>query len=151
MTVRPAPHILKVVTVEDSLIIADRLQSMLREMNNISFLGNARNIATALNLISLQKPHVVILDILLQDDMPNANGLNLLIILKKKYPNLKVIMLTNLSGTQYRNTCVAFGADCFLDKTNEFELIPETLKKFSIPETDLLSDVESKKRPDKWR
>jgi DNA-binding NarL/FixJ family response regulator len=136
-----SPYVLKVVTVDDSLVIADRLQTMLAEMDNVSFLGNARNISAALNLISLQKPHVVILDIYLEDDMPNANGINLLMVLKKKYPDLKIIMLTNLSETQYRNTCIAFGADFFFDKTNEFEMIPETLRKI-----DAIVDTESKKR-----
>jgi DNA-binding NarL/FixJ family response regulator len=130
MTASPAPYVLKIVTVDDSLIIAERLRTMLGEMHNVNFLGNARNISTALNLIRIHKPHVVILDIYLEDDMPKANGINLLIILKNKYPELKIIMLTNLSEPQYRNTCIAFGADFFFDKTNEFNMIPETLNKF---------------------
>jgi DNA-binding NarL/FixJ family response regulator len=145
MTASPSPYILKVVTVEDSLAIAERLQIMFAEINYVSFLGNARNIATALNLIDLQKPHVVIMDIYLEDDMPKANGVNLLVILKKKYPDLKIIMLTNLSETQYRNTCVAFGADFFFDKTNEFDKIPGTLKAL-IDKKGALVDNEFKKR-----
>jgi DNA-binding NarL/FixJ family response regulator len=119
--------LLKVVTVEDSLIVAKRLQGMLEEIDNVSFLGNATRIAKALELIYRQKPDVVILDINLEGDLPVANGINLLITLKAKYKNIKVIMLTNLVEDQYRNTCRAFGADHFLDKSNDFMRIPDTL------------------------
>jgi DNA-binding NarL/FixJ family response regulator len=146
MTESTAPYVLKIVTVDDSLAIAERLKNMLAEMDNVNFLGNARNITSALNLISLQKPDVVVLDIYLEDDMPKSNGINLLIILKKKYPDLKIIMLTNLSETQYRNTCVAFGADFFFDKTNEFDMIPETLEKLISIRSNVLANSDSKKR-----
>jgi DNA-binding NarL/FixJ family response regulator len=59
--------------------------------------------------------------------MPKANGLNLLITLKQRYPKMKVIMLTNLAEPQYRNTCKAFGADYFFDKSVDFDRIDVAL------------------------
>jgi DNA-binding NarL/FixJ family response regulator len=120
--------ILKIVTVDDSPIVAERLQSMLSEVENVEFLGNARNIASALALIDQTKPDVVLLDIHLEEDMPDANGIDLLISLRKKYPIMKIMMLTNLTGFHYRNRCIAFGVDYFFDKSNDFDKIPGTLK-----------------------
>lgn len=120
--------ILKIVTVDDSPIVAERLQSMLSEVENVEFLGNARNIASALALIDQAKPDVVLLDIHLEEDMPEANGIDLLISLRKKYPVMKIMMLTNLTGFHYRNRCIAFGVDYFFDKSNDFDKIPGTLK-----------------------
>lgn len=119
---------LKIVTVDDSPVIAARLQALLSDMRKVAFMGNARNSSAAHQLVSTQKPDVVILDIHLEDDMPNANGINLLVSLRRKYPDLKIIMLTNLIGPQYQNTCMALGADYFLDKTNDFDRIPEVLE-----------------------
>jgi DNA-binding NarL/FixJ family response regulator len=120
--------ILKIVTVDDSPIVAERLQSMLSEVENVEFLGNARNIASALALIEQARPDVVLLDIHLEEDMPEANGIDLLISLRKKYPVMKIMMLTNLTGFHYRNRCIAFGVDYFFDKSNDFDKIPGTLK-----------------------
>jgi DNA-binding NarL/FixJ family response regulator len=117
----------KVITVEDSVIVAKRLQSLLEELDNVKFLGNATRISKAMELMSMHNPDVVILDINLDEDMPVANGINLLITLKAKHVDLKVIMLTNLVEDQYRNTCKAFGADYFFDKSKDMKRIPETL------------------------
>ena len=119
---------LKIITVDDSPVVAERLQIMLREVDIVEYLGNAVSIATAHNMIDEAKPNVVILDIHLKQDMLVANGVQLLIQLRRKYPKMTIIMLTNLSGPQYRSTCMALGADYFFDKTNDFEKIYEALK-----------------------
>lgn len=123
---------LKIITVDDSAVVADRLQFMLQEVDRVEVLGNATNISEALHLIHQQEPNVVILDIHLKEDMLVANGVHLLIQLRRKYPHMKIIMLTNLSGPQYRSTCMAFGADYFFDKTNDFEKIPEALNEIQL-------------------
>ena len=127
MSGKETQSILKIITVDDSPIVAERLQSMLSEVENVEFVGNARNIAAALALIDQKKPHVVVLDIHLEEDMPEANGIDLLISLRKKYPSLKIMMLTNLTGPHYRNACIAFGVDYFFDKSHDFDKIPGTL------------------------
>ncbi len=122
---------LKVVTVDDSPIIADRLQTILAQIEPVFFAGNATNIATALALIDREQPQVVILDINLEADMPKRNGIDLLIILREKFIDMKIIMLTNLTDLQYRNTCLFLGANYFLDKSNEFEKISEIVSGFT--------------------
>lgn len=123
-----ATKLLKIVTVDDSPIVSGRLQSILNEIEEVEFIGNARNITTALALIDQKRPDVVFLDIHLEEDMPEANGIDLLVILRKKYLPMKILMLTNLTGFHYRNACMAFGADYFFDKSHDFDKIPGTLK-----------------------
>jgi len=123
---------LKIMTVDDSPVIAERLQFMLSEIDSVEFLGNAFNISAALQLIDQSEPNVVILDIHLKGDMLVANGVHLLIQLRRKYPQMKIIMLTNVAVPQYRSTCMAFGADYFFDKTIDFEKIPDTVKKIQL-------------------
>lgn len=119
---------LKVVTVDDSPIIVERLQAILSQIEQIKFAGNATNVITALALIEQEQPQVVILDINLEANKPENNGINLLINLRERYTDMKIIMLTNLADMQYRNTCFFYGADFFLDKSNEFEKIEEIIK-----------------------
>src|SRR5687767_13476375 len=119
---------IRIITVDDSLIVAERLQSMLNEVESVEYLGNATSISGALQLIQQEEPNVVVLDIHLKEDVLAANGVHLLIQLRMKYPKMKIIMLTNLSAPQYRHTCMTLGADYFFDKTNDFEKIPVVLK-----------------------
>ena len=121
---------LRVITVDDSKIIADRLRSMLLEIKNVELLGNAYNISAATYLIQQEKPHVVILDINFKHNSPGENGVNLLSSIKQKHPEIKVIMLTNLSGLFYQNMCLAIGADLFFDKSHDFDKIPEAIITF---------------------
>ncbi len=115
------------VIVDDSPLIVDRLQQMLKPVSKIQVAGVAGNIGSGFDLISEIVPDVVILDIYLEDDAPKANGLSLLAIITEAFPKTQVIMLTNLSGGHYRNKCLGMGAKYFLDKSNEFERIPDIL------------------------
>lgn len=123
---------IKVVTVEDSLVVAERVQSMLVELANITFMGNARSVPEALELISSKNPDVVILDIHLGEQHPHGNGLHLLITLRRKYRRMKLMMLTNLTDPQYRRTCMSLGADYFFDKSNDFDKVSEVLKNIQL-------------------
>ena len=122
---------LKILTVDDSAIVAERLREMFNEMPDVVYRGNATNIAGALHLVKKEMPHVIILDIHLESEMPTANGINLLVSLRKLYADLKIVMLTNLAEDQYRNTCLFLGADYFLDKSNEFEKIPHIIQELN--------------------
>jgi DNA-binding NarL/FixJ family response regulator len=122
---------IKVVTVDDSPIITQRIKSILSEMENIELLGSASNAVAALNLIHRQTPNVVILDINLDEKSSQFNGIDLLISLRNRYPQMKIIMLTNLSAAQYRMRCIAFGANYFFDKSDEFYKLPEVLNEIA--------------------
>jgi DNA-binding NarL/FixJ family response regulator len=122
---------IKVVTVDDSPIITQRIKSMLSEMENIELLGSATNAVSALSLIHKQIPNVVILDINLDENSSQFNGIDLLIALRSRYPQMKIIMLTNLSAPQYRMRCIAFGANYFFDKSNDFYKLPEALNEIA--------------------
>ena len=126
---------IKVVTVDDSPIITQRIESILSEMENIEILGSASNAVSALNLIHKQTPNVVILDINLDEQSSQFNGIDLLIALRNRYPQMKIIMLTNLSAPQYRMRCIAFGANYFFDKSNDFYKIPEVLNEIATATT----------------
>ena len=125
------PQKLKIVMVDDSPIITQRMKSMLADMTNIEVGGSATSAAGALSLIHRIRPDVAVLDIHLENQESRFNGIDLLIALRKQYPDMKIIMLTNLIHEQYRSRCFAFGADYFFDKTNEFFRIPEALEEIA--------------------
>lgn len=115
---------MKVVLVEDSLIIRERLKQMLSEIEEIEIVGEEQDEIEAVESIRKLKPDAVILDIRLHE----GSGINVLREIKKDEPSPAVIMLTNYPHPLYRMKCIYTGAEFFLDKSTEFEQIPVLLR-----------------------
>lgn len=119
----------KVFIVDDSQVVTERLSLMLDELTYVNVAGHAGNITTALRTIKEVQPDAAILDIHLKDDAPNANGMDLLAMLRKAYPFMLIIMFSNLAHPVYVDKCMELGADYFFDKSNDFDKIIDVLKK----------------------
>ena len=116
---------LKVLVVDDSLIVSNRLRNLLSGLEYIQFSGHAENYSDALLFTDALKPHVLLLDI----NINGKSGIEILKQVKKDYPSIKVIMFTNQSEEHYRKLCLGLGADYFLDKSSEFESLTGLLEK----------------------
>lgn len=62
-------------------------------------------------------PDLALLDI----RMPGGGGIKVLSAVKKDFPEITVIVITNYPYAQYRRKCMEAGADFFFDKSSEFE------------------------------
>jgi DNA-binding NarL/FixJ family response regulator len=117
---------IKVFIVDDSLIVREHLVTMLDELAGIEIVGQAENVAEAISGIRILQPDVVILDI----RMPDGNGIDVLRHVKQDEVGPMVIVLTNYPYSGYRQKCLQAGADFFLDKSTEFDQIPELFERF---------------------
>jgi DNA-binding NarL/FixJ family response regulator len=115
---------MKVFVVEDSPAICERIVQMVREVQDVEVVGTADDVLGAIRGIESNMPNTVILDIRLI----NGDGLNVLQFVKRTMPELKVIVLTNSSSEQHRKLAQRYGADAFLDKSNDFMQIAELLR-----------------------
>jgi DNA-binding NarL/FixJ family response regulator len=115
---------MKVLVVDNSGIVRERLKDMLSEVIEGEAIGQAQDIPEALEMLHKLNSDVVILDI----EMPGRSGIDLLREIKKgKQPPLAII-LTNQSYPQYRRVCMDAGADFFFDKSTEFDKVAQVLK-----------------------
>jgi DNA-binding NarL/FixJ family response regulator len=112
-----------VLIVDDSIIVSDRIIEGLKELDCIRALISALNYEEAVRHLSDLEIDLALIDI----NMPGKNGMDLLLYIKEHFPSVINIMLTNQSGTYYRNLCNKMGADFFLDKTTEFEKVPDLI------------------------
>ncbi len=117
---------IKVFIADDSLVVREHLVTMLDELPRIVTVGQAETVAEAINGILELQPDVVILDI----RMPGGSGLDVLQRVKQSEVAPIVIILTNYSYPGYRQKCLQAGADFFLDKSTEFDQIPELLARY---------------------
>ena len=114
---------MKVMIVDDSLLISTRLRGLLSRTDEIGSLSGAGDVEEGKRVYAREHPDVVLLDI----NLPGENGLVLLNHIRLNGGITKVIMMTNENGRFYRQWSLARGADYFVDKANEFDLLPEIL------------------------
>jgi DNA-binding NarL/FixJ family response regulator len=119
-------HLIKIFIADDSLIVRERLVTMLNELAGIEVVGQAENVAEAISEIQKTQPEVVILDI----QMPDGSGIDVLRNVKQAETAPMVIILTNYPYQKHRQKCLNAGADFFLDKSIEFDQIPKLLERF---------------------
>ena len=115
---------LKVFICDDSATVRERLVTMVLDLPGVGVVGQAEDAPGSLDVIRQTRPDVVILDI----RMPGGNGIKVLCEVKKMNPAPRVIMLTNYAYAQYRKKCEEAGADFFLDKSTEFDKLPQALE-----------------------
>ena len=129
-------HKIKVFIADDSLIVREHLVTMLDELAGIEIVGQAGTVTEAISAIRNLQPDVVILDI----GMPGGRGIDVLENLKQSDSALLVIVLTNYPYSGYRQKCLQAGADFFLDKSTEFDQIPELFERFGqVRQFDILT------------
>jgi len=109
-----------ILIVDDSILIVERLLEMLGHVENIGTIKHAGTYEQANVLFEQFQPHIVLLDI----NLPDRSGIDLLNKIKTNYQEIVVIMFTNHAGSYYRNMCMKLGASYFIDKSTDFDLIP---------------------------
>jgi DNA-binding NarL/FixJ family response regulator len=123
---RPEVASVKVFIVEDSPAVLERLQDMVRDIEDVELVGNAATYATAVAGIIAARPDVSILDIKLADD--TGSGIDVLGRVRKDLPLMKAVMLSNYVTPQHEKASSDAGAEYFLDKSADTDRIPAILE-----------------------
>jgi CheY-like chemotaxis protein len=118
----PYSRRVRVLIVDDSAIIRDRLATLVREWPGVD-LTEARGADEALAVARSSRPDLVLLDL----QMPGKSGLAVIADLKAMSPAPMVVVLTGQPTESYRRTCIAKGADFFFDKALDLASVLQTV------------------------
>ncbi|MDP1726442.1 MAG: response regulator transcription factor [Bacteroidota bacterium] len=111
---------IKVIIADDQDMFVEGLTSILNAYEHIIILKYAKNGLELLQLLKKNKPDIVLLDI----NMPELNGIHTLFYMRKKYPDLKVIILSTHSSSEFVNNLTNLGIDGYILKnTSGKELV----------------------------
>ncbi len=116
-------HPTQVFIVDDSAAIRTRLAEMLGRMDDVCVVGEAASAREAISEILRLRPDQVLLDL----NLCGLTGLEVLKSVLARAPEIAFVVLTNHAEPQYRRACSNAGARYFLDKTREFERVPEVI------------------------
>jgi DNA-binding NarL/FixJ family response regulator len=112
-----------VLVVDDSLVVLERMIPMLQDSQNVEFVVHAGSYKEALAVLQEIKPDCILLDI----QLPDQSGIELLRLVRERYDRILVFMMTNMASDHYRAICKEMGASRFFDKSMDFARISEAL------------------------
>ncbi len=103
----------KILITDDSLTMRKMVKSALRSVSECEFL-EAANGLEAIEIIAMQHPDLVLLDI----NMPDMNGLEVLKFIRSHhlFHSVPVIMLSTRSDEGIKSETLAAGASVYLTK-----------------------------------
>ena len=88
---------IKVLVADDHTILRQGIKSLLANEEEIEVIGEAKDGREALTIIEEALPDVILMDIA----MPGLNGLEATRRIKKKFPRMKVLVLTMYTNEEY--------------------------------------------------
>ncbi|WP_010250922.1 response regulator [Acetivibrio cellulolyticus] len=103
---------IKVIIADDQEIIREGIKYLIEQDPEIEVLGVAGNGSEALELCETIKPDVVLMDIV----MPEVSGVESTLLIKEKYPDIKVIILTTFNHDENISKALENGADGYILK-----------------------------------
>ncbi|MFN0317168.1 MAG: response regulator transcription factor, partial [Burkholderiales bacterium] len=105
---------LKILLVEDSAVVRQRLLQSIASIPNISVVGEYEDADAAIDAVRQHLPDVILLDLRLR----TGSGISVLKETMRTHPSAKVVVFTNYTEPQYRAACLGNGAQHFFDKSN---------------------------------
>ncbi|RUS46700.1 response regulator [Cohnella sp. AR92] len=106
---------LQVMLVDDELLVRLGVKSLIDwEKHGFEFIGDAADGEKALELMKRKAPDILLTDIV----MPNMNGLELIERVKKRYPDMAIIVLSSHNEFEYVRRAMKLGVEDYLLKTS---------------------------------
>lgn len=115
---------IRVIICDDHVLYRAGVKTALSAKKDLQVIAEADNGMHLLHLLKQIPADVILLDI----QMPIMDGIATLPELKKLYPQTKVIMLTMLEDNSMITRLMELGANSYLSKTSDSEIIYEAIK-----------------------
>jgi len=103
---------IRVLVVDDHAILRDGIRSLLESQEDIVVVGEAGDGTEAIELVGELLPDLVLMDI----SMPKTNGLEATKKIKERFPQVKVLILTQHDNREYIAPALGAGASGYVLK-----------------------------------
>lgn len=117
----------KILIVDDSAFMRGILKDLLSQRVPPVELFEADGKLAAFEILKKVKPDMALLDIVMGEN--EFEGLEILKEIKTSYPGMKVIMLTSVGQTSVVEECKKLGAESYIEKPFDRDIVLETVEK----------------------
>jgi len=106
--------LIRLVIADDHELIREGVKKIVRPCPDLKVVGEAVDLQQAIALIAQVRPDVVVLDI----TMPDADGLDGLVALRRHFPDLRIVMLSMHAEERYALGALRAGALGYVSKAS---------------------------------
>lgn len=112
---------INVVIIENENMSRIGAAAILSETGKIQVCGLAKNGKEGIEIIDEQRPDVVVINI----DLPDISGIEIISIIKYKFEQIKIVVMTANSSRDVISAAISNGADCYYCKNSAREEVGE--------------------------
>ncbi|AZR77301.1 helix-turn-helix transcriptional regulator [Bacillus thuringiensis] len=115
---------IRLCIVDDHSFIRESLHTILSGLEDLQVVGMAEDGEQALELCGRLKPDVVLMDL----EMPNLDGIHATKMIKKKWPDIRVLILSTFQNTERAKEIIRNGADGYVLKSIDLRELAESIR-----------------------
>jgi DNA-binding NarL/FixJ family response regulator len=115
---------MRVLIADDHRLIVEGIKRALEDADDFEVVGEASSGSQVLPLVGRTNPDIVLLDL----RMPGADGLTCLAQIKKRYPEIKVVVLSVSTDESVIQTVLMRGASAYIVKSINPIDLPSALR-----------------------
>jgi DNA-binding NarL/FixJ family response regulator len=114
----------RVVIADDHRLVLDGIRRALEDDGGFEIVGETQNGTQVLPIVSREKPDLVLLDV----RMPHMDGLACLDEIRRRHPEIKVVMLSASTSGDLIEAALRRGASAYVVKSVDPNDLPATLR-----------------------
>jgi DNA-binding NarL/FixJ family response regulator len=130
----------RIVLVEDHTLLRAGLRALLCHDPDLEVVGEAANGRDAVRAISDLSPDLVIMDL----TMPGMNGVEAIAQIKRRYPQVRILVLTLHRADEYIHESLKAGADGYILKDASHDELRVAIRSVLNGKTYLSPDISNK-------
>ncbi|MDQ1852276.1 helix-turn-helix transcriptional regulator [Bacillus stercoris] len=115
---------IRLCIVDDHSFIRESLHTILDGQEDLQVVGMAEDGERALELCERLKPDVVLMDL----EMPNLDGIHATKMIKEKWSDIRVLILSTFQNTERAKEIIRNGADGYLLKSIDSRELAESIR-----------------------
>jgi DNA-binding NarL/FixJ family response regulator len=115
---------INIALVDDHSLFRQGMVSLLKTYEDLDVLIETSNGGTVFNYLSWKNINVLLLEI----DTATMNGIETMIQLKKKYPTIRIIILTSNYDSELIFRLTELGADAFIPKGKNIDHVVDVIR-----------------------
>jgi two-component system, NarL family, invasion response regulator UvrY len=117
--------LIRLVIVDDHELIREGIKKIMRPCVDLKVAGEAAGLRQAVALVAQVRPDVVVLDI----GLPDSDGLDGLVELRRCFPELRVVMLSTHPEERYALAALRAGALGYVSKASSSADLVDAVRK----------------------
>lgn len=131
---------INIILADDHELVRTGLRRLLDDVDDITVLGEADNGHMAISLVRELQPDVAILDI----NMPGLNGIETTEVLRRDFPELKIVIVSMHSDELFPQRLIKAGANAYLTKDSGIQEITFAITEVMAAKNYICSEVAQK-------